>query len=82
MSSIVEEEELEEKLVARDPSKKWAIVDLKNGRPYIPQLWTKAEAQRELEGLLSPYPEGHEWRLRLSVALWPNPIRGNANWKF
>jgi len=45
------------------------IVDAATGRPYILRDYpSKRLALDELRDLLSPYPPGHEWRLRLRVA--------------
>lgn len=79
-----QEKEREDPVVGEpSPSQRtWAIVDLKNGRPYFPQLWTKKLAEQELAGLLWPYPKDHEWRRRLVVQLWTKPIRGGKDWKF
>jgi len=79
-----EEKELGGPVKEPSPSQRtWAIIDLKNGRPYVPQVWTKSEAERELAGFLWPYPEDDEWRRRLVVLFWPKPIRApKGTWKF
>lgn len=59
---------------------RYVILDRKNNRPYLPRLWTKQEAEVELWYLLRPYPEGHEWRLRLVVQEWDKPIRRDWNY--
>jgi hypothetical protein len=47
----------------------FVILDVVAGRRYIDRLYaTREEAQRELDSLLKPYPDGHEWRRRLEVA--------------
>lgn len=51
---------------------RYVIADRSNGRPYVARAYaSQAEADRELAGLLLPYPPDHEWRARLHVRqLW------------
>lgn len=49
-------------------SGKWIISDRENGRAYVAvEYKTQESAHKEMMNLLRPYPEGHEWRLRLHV---------------
>lgn len=46
----------------------FVIWDTETRRRYVAVSWDDKEmAERELEDLLRPYPEGHEWRKRLKV---------------